>query len=156
MINIGHTSIRFASPEIIRHWATRKLPNGQNIGEVTNPETLQYRTQKPVPGGLFCEAIFGPTIENDCWCGFLGKMERRGTVKSFQYCPKCLVEKKNPRIRRYRLGYIELKTPVVHPWLLKSVPNYLALLLNLKRCLKNGKIHIIFKKWFGKNLLARS
>ena len=133
MINIGHTSIRFASPEIIRHWATRKLPNGQNIGEVTNPETLQYRTQKPVPGGLFCEAIFGPTIENDCWCGFLGKMERRGTVKSFQYCPKCLVEKKNPRIRRYRLGYIELKTPVVHPWLLKSVPNYLALLLNLKR-----------------------
>nr|YP_009646214.1 beta' subunit of RNA polymerase [Chloropicon laureae]QBX97726.1 beta' subunit of RNA polymerase [Chloropicon laureae] len=133
MINIGHTSIRFASPEMVRHWAQRKLPNGQIIGEVTNPETLQYRTQKPVPGGLFCEAIFGPTIENDCWCGFLGKMERRGTVKSFQYCPKCFVEKKNPRIRRYRLGYIELKTPVVHPWLLKSVPNYLALLLNLKR-----------------------
>ena len=101
MINIGHTSIRFASPEMIRHWALRKLPNGQVIGEVTNPETLQYRTQKPVPGGLFCEAIFGPTIENDCWCGFLGKMERRGTVKSFRYCPKCFVEKKNPRIRRY-------------------------------------------------------
>nr|YP_009646285.1 beta' subunit of RNA polymerase [Chloropicon mariensis]QBX97865.1 beta' subunit of RNA polymerase [Chloropicon mariensis] len=133
MINIGHTSIRFASPEMIRHWAQRKLPNGRIVGEVTNPETLQYRTQKPVPGGLFCEAIFGPTIENDCWCGFLGKMERRGTIKSFQYCPKCLVEKKNPRIRRYRLGYIELKTPVVHPWLLKSVPNYLSLLLNLKR-----------------------
>ncbi len=133
MINIGHTSIRFASPEMVRHWAQRKLPNGQIIGEVTNPETLQYRTQKPVPGGLFCEAIFGPTIENDCWCGFLGKMDRRGTVKSFQYCPKCFVEKKNPRIRRYRLGYIELKTPVVHPWLFKSVPNYLALLLNLKR-----------------------
>jgi DNA-directed RNA polymerase subunit beta' len=133
MINIGHTSIRFASPEMIRHWAQRKLPNGQLVGEVTNPETLQYRTQKPVPGGLFCEAIFGPTIENDCWCGFLGKLERRGTVKSYQYCPKCFVEKKNPRIRRYRLGFIELKTPVVHPWLLKSVPNYLALLLNLKR-----------------------
>jgi DNA-directed RNA polymerase subunit beta' len=53
MINIGHTSIRFASPEMIRHWAQRKLPNGQLVGEVTNPETLQYRTQKPVPGGLF-------------------------------------------------------------------------------------------------------
>nr|YP_009646495.1 beta' subunit of RNA polymerase [Chloropicon maureeniae]QBX98214.1 beta' subunit of RNA polymerase [Chloropicon maureeniae] len=133
MINFGHTSIRFASPEMIRFWAQRKFPNGKIIGEVTNPETLQYRTQKPVPGGLFCEAIFGPTVENDCWCGFLGKMERRGKSKSFKYCPKCFVEKKNPRIRRYRLGYIELKTPVVHPWLLKSVPNYLSLLLNLKR-----------------------
>ena len=133
MVNIGHTSIRFASPEMIRNWAERKLLNGPVVGEVTNPETLQYRTQKPVPGGLFCEAIFGPTVENDCWCGFLGKMERRGKAKSFQYCPKCLVEKKNPRIRRYRLGYIELKTPVVHPWILKSVPNYLALLLNFKR-----------------------
>ena len=81
MINIGHTSIRFASPEMIRHWALRKLPNGQVIGEVTNPETLQYRTQKPVPGGLFCEAIFGPTIENDCWCGFFGKNGTQGYSK---------------------------------------------------------------------------
>lgn len=104
MINIGHTSIRFASPEMIRHWAEREISEGHILGEVINPETLQYRTQKPVPGGLFCEAIFGPTVDNACCCGFLMKTERRGTVRDYDHCPQCFVDKTNSRIRRYRLG----------------------------------------------------
>ncbi len=133
MINKGYTSIRFASPEKIRQWAERNRSGYRFVGKVINSETLQYRTHKPVPGGLFCEVIFGPMIKNDCWCGFLGKNQQKGKTKSLSYCPHCLVENTNPRVRRYRLGIIELNTPVVHPWLLKSVPNYLTLLLEIKK-----------------------
>ena len=109
--------ISVASPEQIRQWS---------YGEVTKPETINYRTQKPERGGLFCERIFGPVKDWECSCGKYKKVRYKGII-----CDKCGVEVTRAIVRRERMGHIELAAPVVHVWFVRGTPNYLALLLNV-------------------------
>ena len=113
------TSIRIslASPEQIRSWS---------YGEVTKPETINYRTLKPEKDGLFCEKIFGPTKDFECYCGKYKRVRYKGIV-----CDKCGVEVTRSKVRRERMGHIELAAPVAHIWFVKSIPSRLSLLLNL-------------------------
>ena len=116
--------IGVASPKQIRDWAERYLPHGDVVGEVTSWETVNYKTLKPEPNGLFCQKIFGPTVDFTCACGKKGTKTHRG------FCPKCGVERTQSRVRRYRLGYIKLKQPVVHPLYASHRPSPLTLCLN--------------------------
>ena len=118
--------INLASPSRIRQWSERTLPSGQIIGEVTKPETINYRTLKPEMDGLFCERIFGPAKDWECHCGKYKRIRYKGMV-----CERCGVEITESRVRRHRMGYIELATPVTHVWYLKSMPSSLALLLDM-------------------------
>nr|AIA61251.1 RNA polymerase beta' chain [Cyanidiaceae sp. MX-AZ01] len=118
--------IRLASPERIRSWAERVLPNGQVVGEVTKPETINYRTLKPEMDGLFCERIFGPVKDWECHCGKYKRIRYKGIV-----CERCGVEVTESKVRRHRMGYIELAAVVSHIWYLKGPPSYLALFLNM-------------------------
>ena len=95
-------SITVASPESIRSWSH---------GEVKNPETINYRTFKPEKGGLFCERIFGPTRDWECTCGKYKRIKHKGVV-----CDRCGVEVTLARVRRERMGHIELAVPVSHIW----------------------------------------
>jgi DNA-directed RNA polymerase subunit beta' len=132
MINIEHDfdyiRINLASPKRIREWSERILPNGEIIGEVRKSDTLNYRTFKPEIDGLFCEKIFGPIKNWECYCG---KYKHIKPKKIFN-CERCGVEITECRIRRHRLGYIELISPVTHVWYLKGIPSYLSLLLKYK------------------------
>ena len=110
--------IGLASPEEIRSWSH---------GEVLNHETINYRTLKPEKDGLFCERIFGPTKDYQCACGKSAKSSDKGTI-----CEKCGVERTESKVRRERMGHIELAAPVVHTWFLKNSPSPLATLLGLK------------------------
>lgn len=110
-------SITIASPEIIRAWSH---------GEVKNPETINYRTFKPEPGGLFCQRIFGPVRDYECACGKYKRIKFKGVV-----CDRCGVEVTVARVRRERMGHIELAVPVTHIWFLKSMPSRLGLLLDM-------------------------
>jgi len=116
-----------ASPDQIRRWAQRKLPNGSVIGQVLYAKTLDYKTLKPLRGGLFCERIFGPTKDFYCACN------KRQPKNDVRFCPDCEVEYYPATIRRHRLGYIELVSGSVHIWYFKGRPNYLSILLNKKR-----------------------
>ena len=116
--------IGVASPKQIRQWAERFLPNGETVGEVTSWETVNYKTLKPEPNGLFCQKIFGPVVDFTCACGKKSTKVQRG------FCPKCGVERTHSRVRRYRLGYIKLKQPVVHPLYASHRPSPLSLCLN--------------------------
>jgi len=109
--------ISIASPEQILSWSH---------GEVTKPETINYRTQKPERDGLFCERIFGPTKDWECYCGKYKKVRYKGIV-----CDKCGVEVTRSIVRRERMGHIELAAPVCHIWYLRGVPSQIGLLLNL-------------------------
>ena len=109
--------ISLASPEQIRSWS---------YGEVTKPETINYRTLKPERDGLFCEKIFGPTKDFECYCGKYKKIRYKGVI-----CDKCGVEVARAKVRRERMGHIELAAPVSHIWFAKGVPNRLGLLLDL-------------------------
>ena len=109
--------ISLASPERIRSWSH---------GEVTKPETINYRTFKPERDGLFCAKIFGPTKDYECNCGKYKRMRHRGVV-----CEKCGVEVIQSKVRRERMGHIELATPVVHIWFLKSLPSRIGALLDM-------------------------
>ena len=111
--------ISLASPEEIRSWS---------YGEVTKPETINYRRLRPEKDGLFCEAIFGPTKDYQCYCGKYKKIRYRGIV-----CEKCGVEVTRSRVRRERMGHIELASPVAHIWYTRRVPSYLGLLLDISR-----------------------
>ncbi len=111
--------VSLASPEHIREWSS---------GEVTEPETLNYRTLKPEKDGLFCERIFGPTEDWTCACG---KYKRVRGIRLV--CEKCGVAVTHSRVRRERLGHIELASPVAHPWYAKGSPSHLALLLNISQ-----------------------
>ncbi len=108
--------IKLASPEKIRSWS---------FGEVKKPETVNYRTFKPERDGLFCAKIFGPVKDFECNCGKYKRMKHRGIV-----CEKCGVEVIQSKVRRVRMGHIELATPVAHIWFLKSLPSRIALLLD--------------------------
>jgi len=109
--------ISLASPEQIRSWS---------YGEVTTPETINYRTLKPERDGLFCERIFGPTKDFECFCGKYKKIRYKGII-----CDKCGVEVARAKVRRERMGHIELACPVSHIWFAKGVPSRLGLLLDL-------------------------
>ena len=121
-----YVKIGLASPERIRNWGERTLPNGQVVGEVTKPETINYRTLKPEMDGLFCERIFGPAKDWECHCGKYKRVRHRGIV-----CERCGVEVTESRVRRHRMGYIKLAAPVTHVWYLKGIPSYMAILLDM-------------------------
>jgi DNA-directed RNA polymerase subunit beta' len=109
--------ISLASPEQIRSWSH---------GEVTKPETINYRTLRPERDGLFCERIFGPTKDWECYCGKYKRLRYKGIT-----CDKCGVDVLPSRVRRERMGHIELASPVSHIWYVKGVPSRLGLLLNI-------------------------
>jgi len=114
---IGSIRIGLASPELIREWS---------CGEVKNPETIDYKTHKPKPDGLFCERIFGPTKDYECACGKYKGIKFKGIV-----CDRCGVEVIQSKVRRSRLGHIELQMPVAHIWFSKGVPSRMANLLDM-------------------------
>ncbi len=115
--NFDSIQIGVASPEKIREWS---------YGEVTKPETINYRTQKPEMGGLFCERIFGPTKDWECHCGKYKRIRYKGVV-----CDKCGVEITKSKVRRDRMGHIELAAPVSHIWYFKGVPSRIGLMLDM-------------------------
>ncbi len=112
MIHIG-----LASPDMIRSWS---------FGEVKKPETINYRTFKPERDGLFCAKIFGPIKDYECLCGKYKRLKHRGVV-----CEKCGVEVTLSRVRRERMGHIELASPVAHIWFLRSLPSRIGLMLDM-------------------------
>ena len=109
--------ISIASPEQIRSWS---------YGEVKKPETINYRTFKPEKDGLFCARIFGPVKDYECLCGKYKRMKSRGIV-----CEKCGVEVTLSKVRRERMGHIELAAPVAHIWFLKSLPSRISTLTDI-------------------------
>ena len=123
---IDSIGIGLASPEEIRRWGERKLPNGTVVGKVDKDHTVDYESLKPIEGGLFCERIFGPVEDFYCSC------ERRGE-KGEQFCSECEVEFTKSRVRRTRMGYIPLAVPVAHVWYLRGRPSYIANLIGKSR-----------------------
>src|SRR5580704_3693627 len=109
--------ISLASPDKIRSWS---------FGEIKKPETINYRTFKPERDGLFCARIFGPTKDYECLCGKYKRMKYKGII-----CEKCGVEVTLARVRRERMGHIELASPVAHIWFLKSLPSRIAMMLDM-------------------------
>nr|QCI03968.1 RNA polymerase b'-subunit [Antithamnionella ternifolia] len=124
--HFDYVKISLASPNKIRSWGERTLPNGQIVGEVTKPETINYRTLKPEMDGLFCERIFGPVKDWECHCGKYKRFRYKGVV-----CERCGVEVTESKVRRHRMAYIELAAPVTHVWYLKGSTSYIALALDL-------------------------
>jgi DNA-directed RNA polymerase subunit beta' len=122
-----YLKIKLASPVRILQWANRKLPNGQFVGEVQKSETINYRTFKPEMDGLFCERIFGPSKSLECACGKYKRVRYEGLI-----CERCGVELTESRVRRHRMGYINLIYPVTHVWYINSRPNFMALLLEVE------------------------
>nr|WP_041750149.1 DNA-directed RNA polymerase subunit beta' [Buchnera aphidicola] len=109
--------ISLASPDVIRSWS---------FGEVKKPETINYRTFKPERDGLFCSRIFGPIKDYECLCGKYKRLKHRGVI-----CEKCGVEVTQSKVRRERMGHIELASPIAHIWFLKSLPSRIGLLLDM-------------------------
>src|SRR5262249_17305992 len=114
----GAVRISLASPGDIRSWS---------FGEVKKPETINYRTYRPEKDGLFCEKIFGPEKDWECSCGKYRGMKYKGMV-----CDRCGVKVTHSRVRRKRMGHIELAAPVVHIWFFKAMPSRLGPLLDMK------------------------
>ena len=119
MENITFESIKIglASPEKIREWS---------YGEVKKPETINYRTLKPERDGLFCERIFGPTKDWECHCGKYKRIRYKGKI-----CERCGVEITKNKVRRERMGHIELAAPVSHIWYFKGIPSRMGLMLDI-------------------------
>ncbi len=115
--NFDSMQVGIASPEKIREWS---------YGEVTKPETINYRTQKPERDGLFCERIFGPTKDWECHCGKYKRIRYKGVI-----CDKCGVEVTKSKVRRERMGHIELVSPVCHIWYFKGVPSKIGTVLDM-------------------------
>ncbi len=114
---VDYVAITVASPDAIRSWSK---------GEVKNPETINYRTFKPEKGGLFCERIFGPVKDWECSCGKYKRIKHRGVV-----CDRCGVEVTLARVRRERMGHIELAVPTCHIWFFKCMPSRIGLALDM-------------------------
>src|SRR5262245_9854060 len=123
--------ISIASPDQIREWS---------YGEVRKPETINYRTFKPERDGLFCAKIFGPIKDYECLCGKYKRMKYKGIV-----CEKCGVEVIQSKVRRERMGHIELAAPVAHIWFLKSVPSRIGVLLDIT--LRDLERVLYFENW---------
>src|SRR5512134_3689964 len=115
--NFSAIRISLASPEQIREWSK---------GEVTKPETINYRTLKPEKDGLFDERIFGPTKDWECYCGKYKRIRYKGII-----CDKCGVEVTRSKVRRERMGHIQLASPVSHIWYFKGTPSRLGILLDI-------------------------
>ena len=115
--NFDSIKIGLASPDLVKSWS---------FGEVKKPETINYRTFKPERDGLFCAKIFGPTKDYECLCGKYKRLKHRGVV-----CEKCGVEVTQAKVRRERMGHIELASPVAHIWFLKSLPSRIGLMLDM-------------------------
>ena len=115
--NFDSMRIALASPEQIREWSK---------GEVKKPETINYRTLKPEREGLFCEKIFGPTKDWECHCGKYKRVRYKGVV-----CDRCGVEVTRAKVRRERMGHIELAAPVSHIWYFKGIPSRMGLILDM-------------------------
>lgn len=148
-------TIGLASPERIKQWAEKTLPNGKILGEVINANTLHHKTFKPQKGGLFCERIFGPLKDFECACGKPLKYKKglnfndasiklidtdpnksilgNPLIKTRNFCNICEVEYTWSVMRRYQLGYIKLISPITHVWYLKGNPSYLSILLDIKK-----------------------
>ena len=148
-------TLGLASPQRIKQWAEKTLPNGKIIGKVINANTLHHKTFKPQKGGLFCERIFGPLKDFSCSCGKLNNVTKyknelknslikinsnesdpnnpTSKISLRKFCPDCDVEYTWSVIRRYQLGYIELVSPVTHVWYIKGNPSYLSILLDMKK-----------------------
>ena len=109
--------VSIASPDRVMKWS---------YGEVTKPETINYRTLKPERDGLFCERIFGPSKDWECYCGKYKRVRHKGII-----CERCGVEVTDSKVRRHRMGHIKLAAPVSHIWFLKGIPSYLGLLLDM-------------------------
>ncbi len=116
-VGFDQVGITVASPDAIRSWSK---------GEVKNPETINYRTFKPEKGGLFCERIFGPTRDWECSCGKYKRIKHKGVI-----CDRCGVEVTLSRVRRDRMGHIELAVPVSHIWFYKCMPSRIGLMLDM-------------------------
>ena len=129
--NFDRIRISIASPERIRSWS---------YGEIKKPETINYRTFKPERDGLFCARIFGPIKDYECLCGKYKRMKYRGII-----CEKCGVEVTLSKVRRERMGHIELASPVAHIWFLKSLPSRISLLLDMT--LKDVEKVLYFEKY---------
>src|SRR3989304_2105894 len=117
LTDLVNLTVKLASPEDIRRWSR---------GEVTKPETINYRTLKPEKDGLFDERIFGPTKDWECYCGKYKRIRYKGIT-----CDKCGVEVTQSRVRRERMGHISLASPVVHVWFFKGAPSKVSLLLDV-------------------------
>ena len=115
--SFDHIKISLASPDLMRSWS---------YGEVKKPETINYRTFKPERDGLFCAKIFGPTKDYECLCGKYKRLKHRGVI-----CEKCGVEVTLSKVRRDRMGHIELASPVAHIWYLRSLPSRIGLILDM-------------------------
>ena len=115
--NFDSMRIALASPEKIREWSK---------GEVKKPETINYRTLKPERDGLFCERIFGPTRDWECHCGKYKRIRYKGVI-----CDRCGVEVTKAKVRRERMGHIELAAPVSHIWYFKGIPSRMGLILDI-------------------------
>nr|UXD06402.1 RNA polymerase beta' subunit [Eutreptiella sp. CCMP389] len=138
--NFEYIQIRVASPSRIRSWSTRTLPSGRVLGEVLSSDTLNYKTLRPEINGLFCERIFGPIKNWECACG---RYKRQKIRKNLVFCSSCQVEVTESKIRRYRLGFLELVLPIVHILYLK----YISILLDIK--LVDIKKIIYFKSFLS-------
>ena len=115
--DFSNVIVSLASPEVILE---------RSNGEVTKPETINYRTYKPEMGGLFCERIFGPVKDWECHCGKYKRIRYKGII-----CDRCGVEVTEKKVRRERMGHIELVVPVAHIWYFKTLPNKIGYLLGL-------------------------
>jgi len=116
-LDFNSIRLKLASPDVIKNWS---------YGEVTKPETINYRTQKPEKDGLFCERIFGPSKDWECYCGKYKKIRYKGII-----CDKCGVEVTHSMVRRERMGHIALAAPVSHIWFLRGVPSRLGLIMDI-------------------------
>ena len=121
-------SIGLASPDSIRSWS---------FGEVKTPETINYRSYKPEKGGLFCERIFGPQHDWECSCG----KYKQGAKHKGIVCDRCGVEVTNSRVRRERMGHLELAVPVSHVWFYKCAPSRMGLLLDMTEGTRTGQLY---------------
>jgi len=151
---LASIKVGLASPERIRSWSH---------GEVTKPETINYRSQKPEMQGLFCEKIFGPSKDYECHCGKYKKIRYAGMT-----CEKCGVEVISKEVRRERMGHIELVSPCTHIWYLKGIPSRISLVLDIPPkqleevvyfvshiCLNKGESKILYKAEFLDEKTAR-
>src|SRR5574344_1473199 len=125
--------LKLASPEKILSWS---------CGEVKKPETINYRTLKPERDGLFCAKIFGPVKDYECLCGKYKKMRYKGVV-----CEKCGVEVTSSKVRRHRMGHIELVSPVAHIWMVSSLPSRIGTILGVK--LKDLERVLYYEAYMG-------
>src|SRR5688572_2390009 len=131
LLDFETLKVAIASPEVIRGWS---------FGEVTKPETINYRTLKAEKDGLFAENIFGPTKDFECYCGKYKRIRYRGVI-----CDKCGVEVTQSKVRRERMGHITLASPVAHIWFVKGAPSKLSLILDLT--MKNLEAIIYFASY---------